>query len=261
MTFGEKLVRLRKEKNLSQEALAEQVNTTRQAVSKWENGQGYPDTEKLLIISRLFQVSVDSLLKDNPEVYEANENGYYVSRECAEGYLAFERRVTRKIAMGISILIGAGIPYFAPKYNPAGIQNSYLFAALILISGIGVLVPVIFMGHPYTRVTGEELLLDNTFYIELKSQYERQKKKFVPIIIFGIILFVAGIFLYKQFNQNYGLIFPYRELCCVLFAAALYVMIFAIGVLDSYDTLLNSAERMNQFHVRVWKKLKDKIVK
>ena len=103
--------------------------------------------------------------------------------------------------------------------------------------------------------------MDNTFYIELKSQYERQKKKFVPIIIFGIILFVAGIFLYKQFNQNYGLIFPYRELCCVLFAAALYVIIFAIGVLDSYDTLLNSAERMNQFHVRVWKKLKDKIVK
>ena len=261
MTFGEKLVRLRKEKNLSQEALAEQVNTTRQAVSKWENGQGYPDTEKLLIISHLFQVSVDSLLKDNPEVYEAYENGYYVSRECAEGYLAFERRVTRKIAMGISILIGAGIPYFAPKYNPAGIQNSYLFAALILISGLGVLVPVIFMDRPYTRVTGEVLLLDNTFYIELKSQYERQKKKFVPIIIFGIILFVAGIFLYKQFDQNYGLIFPYRELCCVLFAAALYVMIFAIGVLDSYDTLLNSAERMNQFHVRVWKKLKDKIVK
>ena len=38
MTFGEKLLRLRKEKNLSQEALAEQLNTTRQAVSKWENG-------------------------------------------------------------------------------------------------------------------------------------------------------------------------------------------------------------------------------
>ena len=42
MTFGEKLFKLRKERGLSQEALAEQLGTTRQAVSKWENHQGYP---------------------------------------------------------------------------------------------------------------------------------------------------------------------------------------------------------------------------
>ena len=47
MTFGEKLFKLRKEKGLSQEALAEQIGTTRQAVSKWENNQGFPETEKL----------------------------------------------------------------------------------------------------------------------------------------------------------------------------------------------------------------------
>ena len=45
MTFGEKLLQLRKEKGLSQEALAEKINTTRQAISKWENGQGYPETD------------------------------------------------------------------------------------------------------------------------------------------------------------------------------------------------------------------------
>ena len=59
MTFGEKLYKLRKEQNLSQEALAEKVNATRQAVSRWENGQGFPETEKLLILSSLFQVSLD----------------------------------------------------------------------------------------------------------------------------------------------------------------------------------------------------------
>lgn len=45
MLFNEKLYKLRKEKNLSQEALAERLGTTRQAVSKWENGQGFPETE------------------------------------------------------------------------------------------------------------------------------------------------------------------------------------------------------------------------
>ena len=45
MNFGAKLFKLRKEKGLSQEALADQLGTTRQAVSKWENNQGYPETE------------------------------------------------------------------------------------------------------------------------------------------------------------------------------------------------------------------------
>ena len=64
MTFGEKLFKLRKEKGFSQETLAEQIGTTRQAVSKWENNQGFPETEKLLQISDIFEISLDFLLKD-----------------------------------------------------------------------------------------------------------------------------------------------------------------------------------------------------
>ena len=65
MTFGEKRFKLRKEKGFSQEALAEKLNTTRQAISKWENNQGYPETEKLLMLSNIFELSVDDLLKEN----------------------------------------------------------------------------------------------------------------------------------------------------------------------------------------------------
>ncbi len=43
--FGNKLYQLRKSKGISQEALAEQLNTSRQAISKWENNQGFPETE------------------------------------------------------------------------------------------------------------------------------------------------------------------------------------------------------------------------
>ena len=64
MNLGEKIYKLRKEKGLSQEALAELVGTTRQAISKWENNQGYPETEKLLMLSNVFEVSIDFLLKD-----------------------------------------------------------------------------------------------------------------------------------------------------------------------------------------------------
>ena len=83
MTFGEKLFKLRKSRGMSQEALAEQLHTTRQAISRWANDQGYPETEKLLLLSNIFEVSVDSLLKENTGQAMPSEEGYYVSRERA----------------------------------------------------------------------------------------------------------------------------------------------------------------------------------
>jgi transcriptional regulator with XRE-family HTH domain len=93
MNFGEKLVKLRKEKGLSQEALAEKLNTTRQAISKWENGQGFPETEKLLMIANIFEVSIDYLLKESAENNDDKEDGYYVSREMAEGFLLSSKKL------------------------------------------------------------------------------------------------------------------------------------------------------------------------
>lgn len=93
MNFGEKLFKLQKEKGISQENLAEQIGTTRQAISKWENNQGFPEVEKLLQLSNVFEVSVDYLLKDDKTVNCSNEKGYYVSKELATGYIANEKRL------------------------------------------------------------------------------------------------------------------------------------------------------------------------
>mgnify|MGYP003205971205 CR=1 FL=1 len=93
MTFGEKLFKLRKEKGLSQEQLAWQVNTTRQAVSKWENDQGFPETEKLMMLGNIFSVSIDYLLKNGGEAHSPAADGYYVSREKAQSWLSHESRL------------------------------------------------------------------------------------------------------------------------------------------------------------------------
>lgn len=65
--LSEKLYQLRKKSGLSQEQLAEQLNVSRQAISKWESGNAFPESEKLIIISNYFGVSVDYLLKDDIE--------------------------------------------------------------------------------------------------------------------------------------------------------------------------------------------------
>ena len=63
MSFAENLKQLRKEKQLSQEELAEILDVSRQAVSKWEQGIGYPEVEKLLLLSRKLNISLDSLMR------------------------------------------------------------------------------------------------------------------------------------------------------------------------------------------------------
>ena len=62
-----KIYRLRKNSGLSQEQLAEQLNVSRQEISKWESGTVVPESEKLVLISNYFGVSVDYLLKDEEE--------------------------------------------------------------------------------------------------------------------------------------------------------------------------------------------------
>ena len=74
MSFAENLKQLRKKHQLSQEDLAEILDVSRQAVSKWEQGIGYPEVEKLLLLSRKLNVSLDALMeteiaqKSNPQI-------------------------------------------------------------------------------------------------------------------------------------------------------------------------------------------------
>ena len=63
MSFAENLKQLRKERQLSQEELAEILDVSRQAVSKWEQGIGYPEVEKLLLLSSKLRVSLDGLME------------------------------------------------------------------------------------------------------------------------------------------------------------------------------------------------------
>ena len=62
MEFNEKLQELRKQKNLTQEELAEALYVSRTAIPKWESGRGYPNIDSLKAISKYFSVSLDELL-------------------------------------------------------------------------------------------------------------------------------------------------------------------------------------------------------
>ena len=80
MSFGEKLSFLRKQRGMTQMELAEKLDISRQAVSRWERGTAEPSTENLVSIGKLFDVTVDTLINENIQL----QNGPAVQTAAAE---------------------------------------------------------------------------------------------------------------------------------------------------------------------------------
>lgn len=72
MTFAEKLKMIRKQAGMSQEQLAEKLNVSRQAVTKWETDGGIPDIENMMALSDLFDISIDELLSNKRNAKKAD---------------------------------------------------------------------------------------------------------------------------------------------------------------------------------------------
>ncbi|WP_084146029.1 helix-turn-helix domain-containing protein [Anaerovorax odorimutans] len=99
MTLGEKLLQLRKSKNISQEKLALKLSVSRQAISKWELGESMPDTYNVVQLSKLFGVSIDYLLNDEINDIENNSQNIIKQKN-----LLKQIKFISKISISIEII-------------------------------------------------------------------------------------------------------------------------------------------------------------
>lgn len=148
MIFADKLILLRKKAGWSQEELAEQMNVTRQSVSKWEGAQSVPDLDKMIRLSELFGVSTDYLLKDEIEQAEHINSSNdipslkRVSMEEANAFLSVKSRTAKTIAYAAFLCILSPIALLmlgAISESTAGGLNEDI------ASGIGMIVLIIFV--------------------------------------------------------------------------------------------------------------------
>lgn len=128
MTYGEKIASIRKENNLTQEQFAELLCVSRQAVSKWESCSTFPDTEKLIKMSKLFSCSLDYLLKDEIESKDINIK--------QESDLASKNYILGLLLTYLSFppLFGMVIGVFSVRHQKNTINNR----RMITLSAIGI---------------------------------------------------------------------------------------------------------------------------
>lgn len=98
MNFGEQIKSIRKNANLTQEQFAMKLNVSRQAVSNWENNKNLPDIGMLILMSDVFQISLDQLIKGDNQMNNMTEK---VIKDGSEKY-----NMISSVVGGVLLLIG-----------------------------------------------------------------------------------------------------------------------------------------------------------
>ena len=260
MILADKIIRLRKRNGWSQEELADKMNVSRQAVSKWESAQSIPDLEKILQLGALFGVTTDYLLKDDIEDEEFTNDAYdtavkKITIEEANTYLELSKRSSWRIALATFLCIVSPIALIVLSTlselpNPIVTETAAGAVGLIvLFAFILCAVPIYiycgFMNEPYA-------FLDQNIPFELeygvKGMVAERKKKFRNTYIkFNIIAACVCIFspiplMISGFTENELLIIMMLALLMIVAGIGAGIFI-VVGVQNaSMQKLLKEGE-------------------
>ena len=105
MTLGEKIAKQRKELNYTQEQLADILGVSRQSISKWESDIAYPETEKLIELGKIFDCSMDYLLKEDVMEKDGAQNSI-LSEISKKAIIQENKEKTKKILKIVGIILG-----------------------------------------------------------------------------------------------------------------------------------------------------------
>ena len=210
MILADKIIDLRKKNGWSQEELAEKLDVSRQAVSKWESAQSVPDMSRIVMMSELFGVSTDYLLKDSyeSEAPAAAEDGFSdipartVGMEEANSFLEVRDLNARRIALGVMlcilspvvliILCGAS-DYGVLKITEAqGVGIGLVFLFILVGTAVALFVTSGLRSARYEYLEHE--IVDTLYGVDgmVRERREKYRPTYVSQLTIGIVLCVAS---------------------------------------------------------------------
>ena len=262
MIFADKLIDLRKKNGWSQEELAEKLNVSRQAVSKWEGAQSIPDMTRIIQLSELFGVSTDYLLKDELEqTVESQETTpdsliRTVSMEEANAFLKTKEENARRVALAVMLcILSPAALILLGGAREAGMINwsdntvggvGLIILILMVLPAVGLFVA------SWQRISRFEYLEKEpveTLY-GVTGMVRERKEKFQPVhsrhMILGILLCIAStipLFVSLIFDEE-GSFVQVAGLAAILLLAAVGVLLIVrVSIIQgSYQMLLEEGD-------------------
>ena len=239
MIFADKLIALRKKAGWSQEELAQQLNVSRQSVSKWEGAQSVPDLDKIVQLSRIFGVSTDYLLKDELEAQETAEPEpeqpvrRRVSLEEASRYLELRKQAAPWLALAtflcvlspITLILLAGLSGYTARISE-NVAGGIGLCVLMILVAIGVTLFII----SAAKVKDFEFIGNEPFETEygvsgMVREREREfREKNSRLTVIGTVLCILSVLpLFAVLS-----VLPAAD--DVVYIAAVCVLLFMVGL-------------------------------
>lgn len=222
MIMSEKIMSLRKKMGWSQEELANELNVSRQSVSKWETGVSIPDMAKIVMMSEVFGVTTDYLLKEgaNDEILELNsssqeitssdikkdykkEGKTFVTIEEADAYLDLEKKNSLEVGFGVALCIWSSIILIIlesiSESKPNVLRESLASAIGVSIMFIMIAIAVYIFFTRASRAEKfsyiEKEVLELAYGVE--ASIKRKKEAYAHIgdmnIALGVVAIILGV--------------------------------------------------------------------
>lgn len=279
MILAEKIACLRKQKEWSQEELADRLEISRQSVSKWESGASIPELDKIIGMSHIFGVSTDFLLKDECDIgvisktgqgSEAAEGAFpadfqgenggrrevrSLSLEEANTYLQTVQKTAGFIAIGVSICILSPICLLVmggwSEYGPVAISKGMAvgLGVTILLAIVAVAVVLFIINgmklEPYEYLEKEEIHLQYGVSGIVEKQKEAYAQRYQRNIVLGVILCILSVLpLMIAAGLNAADIWLVYSTCLLLaiVSVGVFLLVQAGNVQESFQKLLQEGD-------------------
>ena len=212
MILADKIIELRKKNGMSQEELAGMMNVSRQSVSKWESAQAVPDLNKIIMLSQIFGVSTDFLVKDDMAMEEVeyvqsddmpeDSVAHMVTMEEANTFLDLNEKQAAPMALGIAMCIASPILLIIlaslSEMSQYGISENVaasvgVITLLLLIAcGVAIMITSSIKAERYEFL--EKEAIDTAYGVSgmVKERKERYADAHTRELVLGIVLCVLS---------------------------------------------------------------------
>lgn len=255
MLLADKIIELRKKKGMSQEELANMLNVSRQAVSKWESNQSMPDIDKIIKMADLFMVSTDYLLKENVFIdeniinAETNNDKKLLSLEEANSFITLRRKNAKLVSLATALcIISPTVLIYLAAYSERSNNISESLAAILGLVFLFVLIAIavaIFMWVSFLEKDYDYLNKNEFETAYGVSSYIKEKKKeyrinYIRNNIIGVIVCILAVIplLIAAFTEDEMLIISTVVLLLVLISLGTTLFVNSNIIMSSYSKIL-----------------------